>query len=588
MVVVSDDMDHGSRLKTRSQTPSRTPAKGLPSKQINSSSKSQNPTMSSSSSSSMLTPVQKESVRSVSAGPRERPVNTPLVALLPSGVLTAQKGGRSKTPNRLQGSSMSYSASVSSLKKLCSTAAPTPAAQAPGSTQALSSSVDQHARQTAEPVQQLFFPLSSSLSKGSKLPSPLPISSTCNNAKTPSKSNGRPAGCAPPISPAALLTPVVVPKPRSVTTTLTKSNSRCSQVSPAVSSGDGEQQQQQQRRRRQSSSELPSVSGSYPVPRKTAMQEFHEQRKLRISGYGRNPCLVKASCIVPEGQLLPHVSPPTFSAKKRCGWITSQSDEAYIAYHDEEWGVPVHDDKLLFELLVLEGAQAEMSRPRILSLRENFRARFEDFDPAVVAKYDEEKIAALKSDSSICSPESKVRGAVENAKRILEVVDEYGSFSSFLWGFVNNKPTVSHYKLQKQVPVKTPKSEALSKELVRRGFQFVGPTVMCSVMQAAGLVNDHLVCCFRHQECSDLAGIKDSRKGSDTQTQMYRQHSSQPVNNRPSQDPTSWVDACNFPYLPGFPSPFELTPSFSFTRLPIIDETWERETNTDEEEHGFI
>jgi len=325
MVVVSDDMDHGSRLKTRSQTPSRTPAKGLPSKQINSSSKSQNPTMSSSSSSSMLTPVQKESVRSVSAGPRERPVNTPLVALLPSGVLTAQKGGRSKTPNRLQGSSMSYSASVSSLKKLCSTAAPTPAAQAPGSTQALSSSVDQHARQTAEPVQQLFFPLSSSLSKGSKLPSPLPISSTCNNAKTPSKSNGRPAGCAPPISPAALLTPVVVPKPRSVTTTLTKSNSRCSQVSPAVSSGDGEQQQQQQRRRRQSSSELPSVSGSYPVPRKTAMQEFHEQRKLRISGYGRNPCLVKASCIVPEGQLLPHVSPPTFSAKKRCGWITSQS-----------------------------------------------------------------------------------------------------------------------------------------------------------------------------------------------------------------------------------------------------------------------
>ncbi|CAK9218878.1 unnamed protein product [Sphagnum troendelagicum] len=444
-------MDHGSRLKTRSQTPSRTPAKVLPSKKINSSSKSQNPTMSSSSSSSMLTPVQKESVRSVSAGPRERPVNTPLVALLPSGVLTAQKGGRSKTPNRLQASSMSSSASVSSLKKLCSTATPTPAAQAPGSTQALSSS-----------------------------------------------------------------------------------------------------------------------------------------RKLRISGYGRNPCLVKASCIVPEGQLLPRVSPPTFSAKKRCGWITSQSDEAYIAYHDEEWGVPVHDDKLLFELLVLEGAQAEMSRPRILSLRENFRARFEDFDPAVVAKYDEEKIAALKSDSSICIPESKVRGAVENAKRILEVVDEYGSFSSFLWGFVNNKPTVSHYKLQKQVPVKTPKSEALSKELVQRGFQFVGPTVMCSVMQAAGLVNDHLVCCFRHQECSDLAGIKDSRKGSDTQTQMYRQHSSQSVNNRPSQDPTSWVDACNFPYLPGFPSPFELTPSFSLARLPIIDETWERETNTDEEEHGFI
>lgn len=172
--------------------------------------------------------------------------------------------------------------------------------------------------------------------------------------------------------------------------------------------------------------------------------------------------------------------------------------------------------------------------------------------------------------------------------RIGQVVDEYGSFSSFLWGFVNNKPTVSHYKLQKQVPVKTPKSEALSKELVRRGFQFVGPTVMCSVMQAAGLVNDHLVCCFRHQELADLAGIKDSRKGSDTQTQMYRQHSSQPVNNRTSQDPTSWVDACNFPYLPGFPSTFELTPSFSLARLPIIDETWEIETNTDEEEHGFI
>ncbi|CAN5951360.1 unnamed protein product, partial [Sphagnum jensenii] len=274
----------------------------------------------------------------------------------------------------------------------------------------------------------------------------------------------------------------------------------------------------------------------------------------------------------------------TWDAKKRCGWITSQSDEAYVAYHDEEWGVPVHDDKLLFELLVLQGAQAELSQPRILALRENFRAGFDNFDPALVAKYDEEKIATLKSDSSILIPETKIRGAVENARRVLEIVDEYGSFSIFLWGFVNNKPSVSHYKLQMQVPVKTPKSEAISKELVQRGFQFVGPTVMYSVMQAAGLVSDHLVHCFHHQECADLAGIniQGTKRVSARQTQRYRRHSQEQYSsNRCSQELTSWVDALNFPTMFGFQSPFELTPYMNLAWLPIIEEAWEKDSDTD-------
>ncbi|KAG0579987.1 hypothetical protein KC19_4G140500 [Ceratodon purpureus] len=230
------------------------------------------------------------------------------------------------------------------------------------------------------------------------------------------------------------------------------------------------------------------------------MQEAPTQR-LRIASFKRNSSGLSKGTEIVSPEVLP-AQPMTLNTKKRCGWITSQSDEAHIAYHDSEWGIPVYDDKLLFELIVLQGAQAELSWPTILARRNNFRAVFANFDPAIVAKFDEKKKLSLIADSSICFPEAKVRGAVDNAALVLKIVEEYGSLSKFLWSYVNHKPIVSQYKLAKQVPVKTPKSEALSKELLRRGFRFVGPTTMYSVMQAAGLVCDHLVTCYKYQESS--------------------------------------------------------------------------------------
>ncbi|KAJ7279205.1 hypothetical protein O6H91_Y380400 [Diphasiastrum complanatum] len=248
------------------------------------------------------------------------------------------------------------------------------------------------------------------------------------------------------------------------------------------------------------STPVPSSPGSLAAAMKSSKQEFHAQRRLRISGYGRKPGSPKCGRIMPEGMTMADFAPPVVE-KKRCGWITTQSDPAYIAYHDEEWGVPVYDQIMLFELLVLVGAQAELSWPTILSKREHFRAAFSGFDPAVVSNFNEKKILSLASDSNLSQPEAKIRGAVNNAKKILEVACEFGSFSSYLWSFVNHKPTANKYRLPKQVPVKSPKSEAISKDLVKRGFRFVGPTVVYSLMQAAGMINDHLVQCFRHEEC---------------------------------------------------------------------------------------
>ncbi|XP_024374655.1 uncharacterized protein [Physcomitrium patens] len=230
------------------------------------------------------------------------------------------------------------------------------------------------------------------------------------------------------------------------------------------------------------------------------VQEVPTQR-LRIASFKRNSSGLSKATEIISPEVLP-VNPITMNTKKRCGWITSQSDDVHIAYHDSEWAIPIYDDKLLFELIVLQGAQAELSWPTILARRNNFRAAFANFDPAIVAKFDEKKKLSLIADSSICFPEAKVRGAVDNAAHVLKIIEEYGSLSKFLWSYVNHKPVVSQYKLAKQVPVKTPKSEALSKELIRRGFRFVGPTTMYSVMQAAGLVCDHLVTCYKYLESS--------------------------------------------------------------------------------------
>ncbi|MCO5559094.1 hypothetical protein L7F22_012686 [Adiantum nelumboides] len=186
------------------------------------------------------------------------------------------------------------------------------------------------------------------------------------------------------------------------------------------------------------------------------------------------------------------------ACKKRCAWIASQSDAMYVAYHDEEWGVPVHEDRRLFELLVFAGAQAEIAWSTLLSRRGTSRKVFADFDPAILATYDIAKVTSLRSHLDILRSEVRVQSIISNAKLVMKIVEEYGSFDAYLWGFVGNKPIVNKYKQANLIPVRTGKSEAISKDLQCRGFRHTGPMVVYSLMQAAGLVNDHLLTCFRH------------------------------------------------------------------------------------------
>lgn len=183
---------------------------------------------------------------------------------------------------------------------------------------------------------------------------------------------------------------------------------------------------------------------------------------------------------------------------KRCEW--AGDDPLYVEYHDREWGVPVHDDRTLFEFLLLEGAQAGLSWITILKKRENYRRAFDGFDPERIARYGEPKLEELLADSGIVRNRLKVRSAVTNAKAFLEVQGEFGSFDAFLWDFVDGKPQKNAWKSLAEVPVSTPTSDALSKELKRRGFKFVGSTIMYAFMQAVGMVNDHVVGCPRYHE----------------------------------------------------------------------------------------
>uniref|UniRef100_A0ACD5ZGU0 Uncharacterized protein n=1 Tax=Avena sativa TaxID=4498 RepID=A0ACD5ZGU0_AVESA len=190
--------------------------------------------------------------------------------------------------------------------------------------------------------------------------------------------------------------------------------------------------------------------------------------------------------------------------KRRCAWVTPTSDPYYVTFHDEEWGVPVHDDRRLFELLVLSGALAELSWSEILKRRQNFREVFMDFDPAAVSKINEKKFVAPGSIASSLLSEQKLRAVIENARQIVKITDEFGSFDKYCWGFLNHKPIASKFRYPRQVPVKSPKADSISKDMVRKGFRGVGPTVIYSFMQAAGLTNDHLVSCFRFKECDAL------------------------------------------------------------------------------------
>ena len=188
--------------------------------------------------------------------------------------------------------------------------------------------------------------------------------------------------------------------------------------------------------------------------------------------------------------------------KKRCEW--SGSEPIYVDYHDNEWGVPVHDDRLHFELLILEGAQAGLSWITILKRRDTYRKAFDNFNVLKVSKYSEKKIEKLLSDPGIIRNKLKVRAAVQNAKSYLKVQKEFGSFDKYIWQFVGNKTIDNKWKNMGDVPAKTKESDAMSKDLKKRGFSFVGSTICYAYMQAAGMVNDHTVDCFRYKEVKRL------------------------------------------------------------------------------------
>jgi DNA-3-methyladenine glycosylase I len=189
--------------------------------------------------------------------------------------------------------------------------------------------------------------------------------------------------------------------------------------------------------------------------------------------------------------------------KTRCGWVAN-TFQAYIDYHDKEWGVPVHDDKIHFEFLTLESAQAGLSWSTILKKRKGYKEAFAGFDPVKVAQFTEASVEELLQNKEIVRNKLKIRAAINNAKRFLEVQKEFGSFDRYIWTFVNNSPKINAWQDTNQVPSTSSESDALSKDLKKRGFKFVGSTIMYAHMQAVGLVNDHTKECFRYKEILEM------------------------------------------------------------------------------------
>lgn len=184
---------------------------------------------------------------------------------------------------------------------------------------------------------------------------------------------------------------------------------------------------------------------------------------------------------------------------RRCGW--PGDDELMIAYHDTEWGVPTHDDRKLFELLLLDNAQAGLSWQTVLNKRENYRRAFDNFEPARIARYGERRIASLLANPGIIRNRLKVHAAVTNARAVLEIQEAFGSLDTFLWQFVGGRPIRNRWKTLQEIPATSPESDLMSKALKQRGFKFVGSTICYAFMQSAGLVNDHLIHCFRYRQC---------------------------------------------------------------------------------------
>lgn len=233
---------------------------------------------------------------------------------------------------------------------------------------------------------------------------------------------------------------------------------------------------------------------------------------------------IKAAKVVPDGGDTLTLSQVVPGLVKRCDWITPNSEPLYMSFHDEEWGVPVNNDRKLFELLVLSQALAELTWPTILIKRETFRRLFDNFDPLSVASIDEKEMLALRSNGNSLLSEQKLRAIVDNAKLVLKIQKEFGSFSNYCWRFVNHKPIRNGFRYTRQVPAKTPKSEFISKDLMQRGFRCVGPTVIYSFMQVAGMVNDHLVSCFRYNECDSNFNKNLDAKPKDTDVTVIASH----------------------------------------------------------------
>ncbi len=191
--------------------------------------------------------------------------------------------------------------------------------------------------------------------------------------------------------------------------------------------------------------------------------------------------------------------------EERCGWCLK--NDLYIRYHDTEWGVPVHDDRLLFEFLILEGVQAGLSWLTVLQKRENYRKAYDGFDPERIAGYDEAKMLQLLQNEGIIRNKQKISASVNNARRFLDIQKEFGSFDRYMWSFIDFKPVINHFESLPEVPATSAISDKISKDMLKRGFKFVGSTIIYAHMQATGMVNDHLISCFRHNEICSLSAV---------------------------------------------------------------------------------
>ncbi|KAK9114362.1 hypothetical protein Syun_021159 [Stephania yunnanensis] len=239
-------------------------------------------------------------------------------------------------------------------------------------------------------------------------------------------------------------------------------------------------------RMEKNTSKTKSATTTVPMPCRLKPQERREKLNVGEQGIGDN-------------------NSERGDGLKRCHWITKTSDEVYVAFHDMQWGVPVFEDNQLFELLVLSGMLIYHLWTEILKRREQYREAFLKFDPSGVAKMNEKDIKDIIGNKSLALAENQVRSIVDNAKCTLQIVKEFGSFGRYIWGYMNYKPVINRYRYPKSVPLRSPKAEAISKDLLRRGFRFVGPVIVLSFMQAAGMTMDHLVDCFRFSECASLS-----------------------------------------------------------------------------------